>query len=148
MSYEERRSIVSLISTILINLVYAVVMLPRFPEVDAYSPEVFKFWASYVLILIPVTVIAKIIIHIVFVIMSAVTTGEYDEEMVDERERLIKLKSAQIAQYLFALGFMLAMVMLVIEQPPTIMFVVLIGAGILTDAASDLTELYYYRRGV
>lgn len=148
MTYEERRSILMLISTVVINIVYAVVMLQRFPEVDAYSPEIFRFWGSYVLIMILVTVVAKIIISIGFVIISAATTGEVDEEMVDERERLIKLKSAQISQYLFAIGFVVAMVALVAEQPPTVMFIILIVAGILTDAVSDLTELYYYRRGV
>lgn len=148
MTYEERRSIVSILGTILINVVFAAVMLPRLPETGAYSPEMFKFWGSYMLLLIPATVIGKIIIHIVFVIISTTTGGDYDDDLVDEREQLIKLKASQIAQVLFALGFMLAMVSLVIEQPPMIMFLIFLGAGILTDAVSNLAELYYYRRGI
>lgn len=148
MSYEERRSVVALISTVIINIVYAAVMLPRFPDVGDYDPEVFRFWAGYMLILIPVTVVVKIIIHIVFVILNAITTGEYDEERVDEREQLIELKSTQVSLYVFSLGFIAAIATQALEEPPTLMFVLFIGTGILTDAVSELAQLYYRRRGI
>lgn len=147
-SFEERRSIVSIISTIVINIAYALVMLPRFPEVGDYSPQIFRFWGTYVLILIVVTVIAKIVISIVFNVISGMTTGDYDEELVDERERLIELKSSQISLYVFSVGFILAMAALVIDQPPSVMFAMIIATGILTEVTADMMQLYYYRWGI
>ncbi len=148
MSHEERRSLVSIISTLVINSVYALVMRAHFPDVDAYAPEIFIFWGRYVLLLIPVTVVMKIIIYIVFVIISAMAIGDYDDDLMDERQQLIALKAAQVSQGVFALAFILAMVALVMGHPPSVMFVIVVIGGILTEVVSDATTLYYSRWGV
>jgi hypothetical protein len=54
MSYQERRSIVNLISTILISALYSAYMIQRYPEGNTYSADVFRFWGAFFLILIPV----------------------------------------------------------------------------------------------
>src|SRR5690606_8328677 len=108
MTYEERRSIISVFSTVLINAVYAAVMLPHLPTTGNYTPEIFNIWGTYMLVLIPVTVIAKIIIIILFVIVSTATSGEYVDELVDQREELIIIKSSHITEYLIAIGFIVA----------------------------------------
>ena len=76
MSFQERRAIVSLIGSILITVLYSVYMLQRYPEGDTYSPAVFHFWGSFFLILIPVTIVAKIVIYILFSIANAIATRE------------------------------------------------------------------------
>jgi hypothetical protein len=147
MSYQERRSIVYLLSDILISAVYFAYMSQRYPEGDAYSPEVFRFWGSLILILIPVSAVAKIVIHIIFTIINTITTNEEEPSFMDERDKLIELKATQNSLYVFVTGFLLAMISVVIEQPPSTMFILLILGGLTSSLVSDLSQFYFYRRG-
>lgn len=147
MSYQERLSLVNVVSSLAINAVYAVTMLPRQPQGDAYAPEVFRFWGNYFLILIVVSIVAKIIIHILFSIMNAIATRERESGITDERDHQIELKSNRIGFYVFALGFVLAMLALAMDMPPTTMFLLMLSAGLASDVVGDLTSFFFYRRG-
>jgi len=147
MSYQERRALVNFASNVLITVLYSLYMVSRYPDGDAYSVEVFRFWGTFILILIPVSIAARIIVYIVFVILNTIATREMEPSISDERDRLIELKSARLSLYVFSLGFMVAMATLVVDQPPWVMFSVLILAGVLSDALSELTQFYFYRRG-
>ena len=147
MSYQERRAIVNFISSILITALYSLVMFPRYPDADAYSVEVFRFWGTFILILIPVSIVARIVIYIVFNILNTIATREMEPSITDERDKLIELKSARISLYVFTFGFLLAMTSLVVDQPPWVMFTILISAGLLSDTLNELAQFYFYRRG-
>ncbi len=148
MSYQEKRSIVSLISTVLITVLYSAYMLQRYPDANAYSPEVFRFWGTFFLIFIVVTIVAKIVIYIVFNIFSAITANETEPSITDERDRLIELKSTRNSLYTFTFGFLIAMTALALDMSPTVMFIVLICAGTGSEIVSDISQFLYYQRGV
>lgn len=147
MSYQERRSLVNLISIILITAVYSAYMIQRYPEGSAYSPEVFHFWGAFFLILIPVSVIARIIIYIIFHIINAIATREEEPPITDERDKLVELKASQNSLYVFMIGFVLAMVALVVGMPPAAMFIILICSGVVSEMVGDISQFYFYRRG-
>src|SRR5262249_32602964 len=109
MSYRERQVVVSLISTILIAAIYFLYVLPRFPQGNAYSVDVFHFWGSSVFALVPVSIIVKIITEIVFSMAQSMATNERDRRFTDERDKLIELRGLRNTLYTFALGFTLAM---------------------------------------
>lgn len=148
MSYQERRSIVNLISTILISVLYSAYMIQRYPEANPYSPDVFHFWGAFILILIPVSIVAKIVIYIIFAIINAIATREEEPPITDERDKLIELKAQTNANWVFIIGFILAMGSLVVQLPPAAMFIILILAGMVSAIVSDIATFYYYRRGV
>lgn len=148
MSYQERRAIVNLISTVLITAGYSAYMMQRYPQGDPYAPEVFHFWGSFVLLLIPVAMVARIVVYIVFHIINAIATREEDVPITDERDRLIELKAQANAGYVFIFGFILAMIALVIQQPPAAMFVILLCAGVVSEIINDISQVFFYRRGV
>lgn len=147
MSYHEIRAIVSLVSSIVITALYSAYMIQRFPAASAYSVEVFHFWGAFFLILIPVAIVAKIIIAIIFAIINAIATREEEPPITDERDKLIELKAQANANYVFIAGFILAMGSLVFNMPPSIMFIFLIISGILSQIVSDVSQFYFYRRG-
>jgi len=147
MSYQERRAIVSLLASIVIVVGYSAVMLPRYPQSEPYSVDVFRYWGAFIVILIPVTIVARIVIHIVFSILNTIATREEEPDVTDERDRLIDLKSLRNALYVFSIGFLVAMIAVVLEQPPAVMFVILIGAGLGSDMVSEISQFYFYRRG-
>jgi hypothetical protein len=43
MSYQERRAVVSLVSSIAIPVVYTAYMLQRYPDADPYAPDIFHY---------------------------------------------------------------------------------------------------------
>jgi hypothetical protein len=147
MSYQERRAIVSLVSNILVLAAYSAYMFQRYPQGSPYAPEVFRFWGAYFLILIPVSIVARIIIEIVFHIVNAIATRDERVPITDERDRLIESKAQTSASWVFIVGFILAMGSLAFDQPPTVMFIVLLGAGLLSEVVSEISRFFFYRRG-
>ena len=147
MSFQERRSLVNLASAVLITVIYAAYVLPRMPEADPYSKEIFHFWGSFFLLLIPVSIVARIVVFIVFYIINTIATREEEPSITDERDKLIELRANRNGFYVFVLGFLIAMASLVMEMPPSTMFIILICSGIASEVISDASEFVYHRRG-
>jgi hypothetical protein len=147
MSYQERKNIVSLISTILIFGIYCLYMLQMYQEGSIDSTS-FKFWGSVILILIPLSIVAKIIISIIFNIIYRMTTNEKEPSFSDELDKLIELRATRNSHYVFVIGFLLAMGSLVMDLPPYVMFIILIFSGLVSEIFGVFTQLYLYRRGV
>ena len=148
MTYQEKKSIVSLISAILIFVSYCLYMYPRYPEEGLESMETFRYWGSFVLILTVFSIVAHIIISILFNIVFRMTTKEREPKFADELDKLIELKAFRNSFFVFILGFILAMGSLIIYQPLQVMFVILIASGFISDVTGSATKLYHYRRGV
>ncbi|NRD78060.1 hypothetical protein HPT25_11750 [Bacillus sp. BRMEA1] len=147
MTYQEKKSIVSLISVILIFGSYCLYMYPRYPG-DLDSPETFRYWGSFVLILTLFSIVAHIMISIIFNIVFRMTTKEKEPRFEDELDKLIALKANRNSFFVFIIGFLLAMGSLIIFQPSQMMFMILIASGFISDLTGSVTKLYHYRRGV
>lgn len=148
MTYQEKKSIVSLVSAILIFVAYSAFKYTRYPEGGLESTEAFRYWGSFVLVLTLVSIIAHIVISIMFNIVFRITTGEKEPTFADELDKLIELKAHRNSFFVFVLGFLLAMGSLVVDQPIQTMFVILIGSGFISDVTGSVTKLYHYRKGV
>ncbi|MGO4537358.1 hypothetical protein [Paenibacillus sp. 2TAB19] len=148
MTYQEKKSIVSIISAILIFVSFSVFKYVRYPEEGLASTEMLRYWGSFVLVLTLVSILAHIVISIVFNIVFRITTGEKEPTFADELDKQIELKAHRNGFFVFIIGFLLAMASLAIEQPVQMMFVILIVSGFISDVASNVTKLYHYRRGV
>ena len=148
MTYQEKRSIVSLVSVIIIFGSFCLYMYPQFPSDGLESLETFRFWGAFVFSLITVSIIAHIIINIGFNIVYRITTGENEPTFEDEMDHIINLRATRNSFFVFILGFLLAMGSLVVIQPSQLMFIILITAGFLSDVTGSVTRLYHYRKGV
>ncbi|RTE09503.1 hypothetical protein [Paenibacillus whitsoniae] len=148
MMYQEKKSIVSLISSILIFTVYGLYKYPEYPKEVMDSPVTFHYWGSFVLVLTLVSIAAHIVISIIFNIVFRMTTGEKEPSFADELDKRIDLLAFRNSFAMFIVGFLLAMGALVIDQPLKVMFIVLIVSGFLSDVIGSISRLYHYRRGV
>jgi hypothetical protein len=148
MTYQEKKSIVSLISTIIIFGAYCAYMYTQYPVGLQDSTETFRFWGSFVLILMLVSIVAHIVNSIAFNMVFRITTGEKEPSFADEMDKIIELRSFRNSFFVFVLGFLLAMGSLVIEEPLQVMFVILIIFGFISDVTGSVTKLYHYRKGV
>ncbi|MNW46180.1 hypothetical protein D3C74_234610 [compost metagenome] len=94
------------------------------------------------------SIVAKVIIHIVFVIFNKIATNEDEPSFEDEFDKIIELKADRISLYVFFLGFILSMVPLVTDLPTYLTFLGLIFFGFLSDLLGRIAQLYFYRKGV
>jgi len=147
MSSQERQAIVSLLATLLLAAIFVVYVLPRYPAGNPYAPAVFHFWGLAVVILIPVSIVANIAMSIVFSIVYSMATHETVASFADERDKFIELRALRIALYVFTCGFFLAMGSLVIDMPPSVMFIVLMGSGYGAGLVGNISQIYLYRKG-
>lgn len=148
MSYQEKKIVVSIISNILIFTLYTLYAIKNAEEGSITSASDFSFWGSFILVLLPVSIIAKVIIHIVFVILNKIATNEDEPSLEDEFDKIIELKADRISLYVFFFGFILSMIPLVTDLPTYLTFLVLILFGFLSDLLGRIAQLYFYRKGV
>lgn len=148
MSYQEKKNYVSLIGTILILGIYCLYVFQKYPAGSLDSTDIYSFWGTFILILIPVSIVGKIIITIVFNIVYRITTNEVEPTFSDELDKLIELKATKVSHYVFTLGFLLAMGSLVVDMPHSAMFIILILSGFVSEMVGVITQLYLYRKGV
>ncbi|MDN3015617.1 hypothetical protein PH210_05265 [Paenibacillus sp. BSR1-1] len=148
MTYQEKKSIVSVITVILIFISYWLYMYPQHPVGGLESAETFRYWGFFVIQLTLVSIVVHIIIGIIFNIVFRMTTREKEPTFADELDKLISLKASRNSFFVFILGFLLAMGSLVIIEPSQMMFMILIISGFLSDVTGSVTKIYHYRRGV
>lgn len=153
MTYQENRSLTNILSSVITTSIYGFIVYQRYLNGSVETTDVFKFWAITILIFIPISIVARIIIMIFFSIGNAVVQTAKGEEVgeldvVDERDKLIELKSQRISLVIFSLGFILALVTQAVNMNDHVFFITLISAGVITEIASELATILYYRKGV
>lgn len=150
MSQQEKENFISLATTIAVSIPALIYLVQRYQEENFTTEEELKFWATALLILIPIRIVSQIVMYILFSIGRAIITGKDEEEssIVDERDRLIELKGTRNAHYVFMVGVMLSMSALAIGQSPTVMFGVLFVSGFVSELTEIGSKAYFYRKGV
>ena len=165
MSYQEKRTSTSIFSGALILAAYCIYAFGKYGS-GVVAPGDLKFWASTMLIFIGigigVTIVIQIIFHILLSVSIAVKKKIQDEEcsdkeiektieleiVEDERDKLIELKSMRIGFVIAGMGFVGALVSLVLNYSPVVMLNILYISFCVGSLLEGAGQLYYYRRGV
>jgi hypothetical protein len=148
MSYQEKSSILSIISTVIIFTLYCFFVVSRLAEGGVELLHNLSYWAKVILVFIPISVVARIAIEIIFVIINAIITqSDKDPSFTDERDTLISLKSGRISSYVIGVGFLISMITLAVELPPFVMFNVIFLSFNLGEIIERVVQLYFYNRG-
>ena len=71
-----------------------------------------------------------------------------DLTIQNEMDKLIELKSIRIAHWTFIFGFIIAMCSLALGSTPYIMLIILFCSGLISSITSEVTKLYFYRKGI
>lgn len=148
MESKEKHSLLSIISSALILGGYAIYVYSNYISGQEAVLNDFSFWGKAFLVLIPVSIVAQIILHIVFAIGNKIVTNEDLETATDERDRHIDLKAVRISHWVFIAGFLLAMASQAAGMPVWVMFVLFVLSGFMASAASEIAKIIYYRRGI
>lgn len=149
MSYQEKNITVSLISQLLILGFYLVNLYQMFQEGGLVPGRVFGLWATVILAAIVANILASILTNIVLTIFEAIKSKEYNEPrfIADERDKLIELKGMQSGYITFSVGTLVAIIAFVVGQPALQAFNAIVFFAILAQIVSDISQVYFYRRG-
>jgi len=148
MSYHEKRAIVNMLTSVLITASYSIYLYVRYLAGGGEFANDPVFWAKAFLVFIPISIVANIIITILFTIHYRLTTHEEEPSITDERDKLIELKGSRIALYIFSIGVVLAMITLAVGMPISVMFITITYSGLLSSVVDELTQFVLYRQGV
>lgn len=165
MSYQEQRAIVSILTGLIILGAYGSYTFGKVQS-DAMITDDLKFWAGAMLMFIGIGVVVAIVIQLIFHILLSVgvavrektRNGHYDnkevektiesEMVTDERDRLIELKSVRIGFIVVGIGFIAALVSVVIDYSSVIMLNIMFVSFFVGSLVGGLIQLYLYRKGV
>lgn len=148
MSYEEKHNIASLVTLTIVSVPYLIFILNKF-NAEAPSTEAeLSFWASAILLLIPIRIVAEIIVHILFAIANAIVTGKDELDTTkDERDELISLKSTRNSYYMFCFVMLSAFIAAGVYQSITLLFLILFIGGTVSELMEISSKIYFYRKG-
>ena len=165
MSYQEKKTITSMVSGLILMGVYALNAWGRY-QAGAAPVDDPAFWAwmmlRYIGIGIIITIMLQILFHILLSIGIAVReniqNGSRDDkeiekaikqEMVeDERDKLIELKSLRAGFILAGIGFIASLVSLALGYSLAVMLNILFFSFFTGSLIEGFVQLYYYRRGL
>ena len=149
MSYQEVRSVVVTVTGMVVLAVYWSIAAANFTGWGtADTDTLLFFWARSFLIYIPISIGARIVAMILLAIGYRIVVGEDIPSFDDERDKRIELRVNQVGQGVFVFGFALSMVPIVLGMSVSAMFLILLGAGVLAEVASESVRIVKYRTGV
>lgn len=178
MSYQEKKTIVSMLTGVLLLAAYCVFAYLNYRTGGPEIGQDLSFWAASMLVFIGIGIGAAIITQIIFHIVIAAGSeikrhiaaeitkemtqadrkpinsaaddemdwSEFDTE--DEMDKLIGLKAMRISYAIVGVGFILALVTLVVKLPPAVMLNTIFVAACLASLTEGAASLYYYRKGI
>lgn len=165
MSYQEKKTIVSIITGILVLVAYFTYVSGKY-QTGMNTTEDMKFWAATMLMFIGIGIVAAIVIQIVFHILLSVAIavqekvkngkcddGEIErilgtEIVTDERDKLIELKAMRVGFIIAGIGFVSALISFLLYNSPGVMMNILFISFSAGSMIEGIAQLYFYRRGV
>ena len=92
MSYQEKMSLLTIAATIGISAVYYGFVYQDYNTLSAEADK-FDFWATAIVLMLPVYIVAHLVIILVFTFFNKRLTGEGFPKHTDERDKIIQLKT-------------------------------------------------------
>ena len=148
MTYQEKQNVVNIFSGLLITAIYSLIIYRKHLSGVINLKEDFDSWGVVFLIFIGVSIVARIVIYIIFHIINAIATRELETPVEDERDKLVKLKATRNSYYSFTVCFMCGFVLLAFGMPVYGMFIAFIISGLLAEIVENGSQIFYYRKGV
>lgn len=150
MSEHQKENMISLISLLSASTVYIIYIFSRY-STETFAPnEELKFWATAVLLIIPIRLVIHILSYIVLKIGEGISSnGKIKVDVKDERDRIVELKGNGISSTIFIIGFIFALSSIVFFQGTiSTMFVILFIAGYVSELIGIFAKFYFYKKGV
>lgn len=160
MSYQEKKTVTTIFTTLLVLGAYCLYAFGAHGPA-ATAPDSLKAWAGAMLIFVGVSIVATIVIQIVFHILLSVSIAVKESvhgnkdvdkaikaDMVeDERDKHIELKADKVGYILGGMGFLLGLIALLLDYSAVVMINILYFSFTAGSLAESIARLVFYRKG-
>jgi len=148
MSFQEKKSLVYMVSTLMLSAIYAYYSFVIYPDRSLSLDTDFKFYGLTILLLVPAMILINIINHIIFYIINKIQTGQEEMDVADELDKSINFRADRNAYATFMVCFLLSMVPLLLEWPVYLMFNILVLGVMAASLVWSSSNIYFYRKGL
>jgi len=150
LSFKERNIIAYLTSMALVFSAYGWVVCDMVSAGRFDGPDALALLAQCILVLVVATIAVTFIMVIAFNIVLTKVAGDTEDEtayVMDERDRMIELKSLKIAHYLTGTGVVLSMAVLAFGGSAFLVFHLVMFSFAGADVIASLFQFRFYRKG-
>ena len=151
MSIQVQKAVFNFVTTILLIGGYLFYVFGIQGDVNLSKVLDIQFWGIFILKLTVLMVVAKIILFILFAIFKKVKNRNMDEEdleFMDERDKLIEMKSDRYSHWIAMFGFMVSMIPVSMGYSVHYMFITILIFGFVSALMSDVWKIYFYKKGI
>ena len=146
MPYGERETMCSLITTLIVTMLFLWRLSGQHEAGLFASPEALQIWARSVLILVAWSIGIAIAVAIGFHVGHTVLTGEKPDERRDERDHLIGRRALTVAWYLLSFGILGVIIALALGASAFLAMNLILGLCATSEICKDGVKLWLYRR--
>ena len=146
MSFQHKNVKVTLVSFLLILLLFVLRVVQLLASNDFNQANVVQLWTIIVILTVLATVAGIIFTHGISLVKSRQRLDEVDD-LVDERDRQIDREGTHLTYRVTSIGSFIAMLLFAIGQSPLIMFSLLVFSGLMGQIVGDMRRLRLYRQG-
>ncbi len=106
------------------------------------------FWSTSILLLIPLIIVSRVILYVLYSIFNTISTREREDKfLIDELGKTIRLKASRNFNTTFTLGFVIAMLVLAAGASISLMFTLFFCAIFAAFIVQNVSEYYYTKKG-
>ena len=146
MPYGERETLCSLITTLIVTMLFLWRLSGQHEAGLFASPEALQIWARSVLILVAWSIGIAIAVAIGFHVGHTVLTGEKSDDRRDERDHLIDRRALTFAWYLLSFGILGVIIALALGTSAFLAMNLILGLCATSEICKDSVKLWLYRR--
>ncbi|MFH5882376.1 hypothetical protein [Liberiplasma polymorphum] len=165
MSYQIKRTIVTVLVGIIILISYLTYTLTRYNR-GLINLQDLSFWALTILIFIGIgiglTIVTQIIFHIAYSIVisikekvknPAITDKEIEKiihlnMVTDEMDKLVELKSMRVGFIVSGIGFVFGLLLILFGYDAYVLINIIFLSFSIGSIGEGLMQIYYYKRGI
>jgi heme/copper-type cytochrome/quinol oxidase subunit 2 len=147
---QEKKTVASLLASLIVLIAYVLYGYARIRERGADLESDLTWWAGVMLVFIGIGIVVYIIILIVFSIIVIQARKEEDDstDVLDEMDRRIMLIATKNGFIVVNAGFIAALVTLVLDMPSAVMLNIVFLSFLTGSMVEGFWKLLLYRRGV
>jgi hypothetical protein len=148
MSKEDRDAIISIIMNIGVNG-WMLLKLRTMARAGAFDgPDALQVWAMTVIWIVPVCIVAVIVLTTVWIVVGQIMNpGEPVSELVDERDRMFRIRGMAVTMVVASFGFVGAIAALAWGWSAVAGFTLIYIGYTIGDLAGNIVKFASYRIG-
>ena len=147
MIIQVQKAVFNFVTTILLMGGYIYYIFGIQGDINLPKINEIQFWGKFILKLTLLMVVSKIILFILFTIFKKIKNrNKYEEDLsfIDERDKIIEMKSDRYSHWIAIIGFIASMTLISMGYPVQYMFITILTFGFVSSVMSDVWKIYFY----